>query len=150
MTNFFYDVTNNLKNHPIVSAFGYIFESLHNTLFGKSQINYLLYTPTLNNFPLFKNFALYVVPITLGITIMTFIVFIVMFALTLFKRIDINIKDVVVGSIIKTNGTGEVAPFVKDNSMHTQPIEQEKDIIDSLSKVCKVYTKSIHVLDNFK
>lgn len=61
-----------------------------------------------------------------------------------------NIKDVVVGSIIKTNGTGEVAPFVKDNSMHTQPIEQEKDIIDSLSKVCKVYTKSIHVLDNFK
>lgn len=61
-----------------------------------------------------------------------------------------NIKEVVVGSIIKTNGTGEVAPFVKDNSMHTQPIEQEKDIIDSLSKVCKVYTKSTHVLDNFK
>ena len=61
-----------------------------------------------------------------------------------------NIKDVVVGSIIKTNGTGEVAPFVKDNSMHTQPIVQEKNIIDSLSKVCRVYTKSIHVLEKFK
>lgn len=61
-----------------------------------------------------------------------------------------NIKDVVVGSIIKTNGTGEVAPFVKDNSMYTQPIVQEKNIIDSLSKVCRVYTKSIHVLEKFK
>ena len=61
-----------------------------------------------------------------------------------------NIKDVVVGSIIKTNGTGEVAPFVKDNSMHTQPIVQEKNIIDSLSKICRVYTKSIHVLKKFK
>ena len=70
---------------------------------------------------------------------------------TLYRKVKkYNIKYVVVGSIIKTNGTGEVAPFVKDNSMHTQPIEQEKDIIDSLSKVCKVYTKSIHVLDNFK
>ena len=61
-----------------------------------------------------------------------------------------NIKDVVVGSIIKTNGTGEVAPFVNDNSMHTQPINDEKVIIDSLSKVCNVYTKSIYVLDKFK
>lgn len=60
-----------------------------------------------------------------------------------------NIKDVIVGSIIKTNGTGEVAPFVKNNSMHTQPIEQEKEIIDSLSKVSNVYTKSIHFLKNF-
>ena len=53
------------------------------------------------------------------------------------------------GSIIKTNGTGEVAPFVKDNSMHTQPIKQEKDIIDSFSKVSNVYTKSIHFFKNF-
>lgn len=53
------------------------------------------------------------------------------------------------GSIIKTNGTGEVAPFVKDNSMHTQPIEQEKDIMDALSKVSNVYTKSIHLLKKF-
>lgn len=60
-----------------------------------------------------------------------------------------NIKDVIVGSIIKTNGTGEAAPFVKDNSMHTQPIEQEKNIINSLSKVSNIYTKSIHLLEKF-
>lgn len=69
------------------------------------------------------------------------------------KYIDVikkyNIKDIVVGSIIKTNGTGEVAPFVKDNSMHTEPIEQEKKIIEELSKVSKVYTKSIYVLQQF-
>ena len=39
-----------------------------------------------------------------------------------------------------------VAPFVNDNSMHTEPIEQEKTIIKSLSTVSNVYTKSIHVL----
>ena len=70
------------------------------------------------------------------------------------KYIDLikeySIKDVVVGSIIKTNGTGEVAPFVNDNSMHTEPIEQEKSIIDLISKICNVYTKSIHVLKKFK
>ena len=61
-----------------------------------------------------------------------------------------DIKDVVVGSIIKTNGTGEVAPFVNDNSMRTKPIEQEKELIRLLSKVCNTYTKSIHVLEKFK
>ena len=61
-----------------------------------------------------------------------------------------NIKNVIVGSIIKTNGTGEVAPFVKDNSLFTQPIEQEKEIIKELSKVSNVYTKSIDVLKIFK
>lgn len=68
------------------------------------------------------------------------------------KYIDVikkyGIKHVVVGSIIKTNGTGEVAPFVNDNSMYTEPIEQENDIIKSLSTISKVYTKSIHVLKN--
>lgn len=57
-----------------------------------------------------------------------------------------GIENVVVGSIIKTNGTGEVAPFVNDNSMHTKPIEQEKTIIELLSTISNVYTKSIHVL----
>ena len=70
------------------------------------------------------------------------------------KYIDIikkyNIKNLIVGSIIKTNGTGEVAPFVKDNSLFTQPIEQEKEIIKELSKVSNVYTKSIDVLKIFK
>lgn len=61
-----------------------------------------------------------------------------------------NIKNVIVGSIIKTNGTGEIAPFVKDNSLFTQPIEQEKEIIKELSKVSNVYTKSIDVLKTFK
>ena len=61
-----------------------------------------------------------------------------------------NIKNVIVGSIIKTNGTGEVAPFVKDNSLFTQPIKQEKEIIKELSKVSNVYTKSIDVLKIFK
>lgn len=61
-----------------------------------------------------------------------------------------KISDVVVGSIIKTNGTGEVAPFVNDNSMHTQPIAQEDYIRSRLLKVCNVYTKSIQVLENFK
>ena len=60
-----------------------------------------------------------------------------------------NIKDVIVGSIIKENGTVEVAPFIIDNFMHTQPIEQEKEIINSLSKVSNIYTKSIHVLKKF-
>lgn len=61
-----------------------------------------------------------------------------------------HIKAVIVGSIINTSGNGEVAPFVNDNSMHTQPIEQEKEIIKSLSSVCQVYTKSIHFLEVFK
>lgn len=61
-----------------------------------------------------------------------------------------DIKNVVVGSIIKTNGTGEVTPFVNDNSMHTEPIEQEKTIIKSLSTVSNVYTKSIHVLKHLE
>ena len=54
-----------------------------------------------------------------------------------------NIKDVIVGSIITTKGTGNVAPFVKDNSMHAQPIEQENDIMKALAKVCNVYNGSI-------
>ena len=54
-----------------------------------------------------------------------------------------NIKDVIVGSMITTNGTGKVAPFVKDNSMHAQPIEQENDIMKALAKVCNVYNGSI-------
>lgn len=61
-----------------------------------------------------------------------------------------NIKDVIVGSILKTNGTGEVAPFINDNSIHTKPIDEEKNITDLLSQVSNVYTKSIHVLDKFK
>lgn len=61
-----------------------------------------------------------------------------------------NIKDVVVGSIIKTNGTGEVAPFVNDNSMHASHIEQEDIIIDKLSKLCNVYKKSTYALKQFK
>lgn len=61
-----------------------------------------------------------------------------------------NIKNVVVGSILKTNGTGEVAPFVDDNSMHTKPIKQEDEIREELSKICNVYKKSTHVLDSFK
>ncbi len=60
-----------------------------------------------------------------------------------------DIKDVVVGSIIKINGTGEVAPFINNKSLSTEPVAQEKDIIDSLSKICNVYTKSIHVLEKF-
>lgn len=61
-----------------------------------------------------------------------------------------KIKDVVVGSMIKTNGTGEVAPFVNDNSMHASPIDQEEVIREKLSKVCNVYKKSTHVLEQFK
>lgn len=60
------------------------------------------------------------------------------------------LKDVIVGSIIKTNGTGEVAPFVNDNSMHASPIKQEKEIIEKLSKVCTVHKKSLHVLEKFR
>ena len=54
-----------------------------------------------------------------------------------------NIKDVIVGSIITTKGTGNVAPFVKDNSMHAQPIEQENDIMKALARVSNVYNGSI-------
>ena len=54
-----------------------------------------------------------------------------------------NIKDVIVGSIITTNGIGNVAPFVKDNSMHAQPIEQENDIMKALAKVSNVYNGSM-------
>lgn len=54
-----------------------------------------------------------------------------------------NIKDVIVGSIIKTNGTGSVAPFVKDDSMRAEPIEQEVEIIEKLAKVSNVYNGSM-------
>lgn len=61
-----------------------------------------------------------------------------------------NLQDIVVGSIIKTNGTGEVAPFVNDNSMHASPIKQEQEIIDILSRYCTVHKKSLDVLKKFK
>ena len=86
---------------------------------------------------------LYMKPILYNITIKDIDKYI-----ELIKKYDI--KDVVVGSIIKTNGTVEVAPFVNDNSMYTEPIDQEKIIIELLSKICNVYTKSIHVLEKFK
>ena len=42
-----------------------------------------------------------------------------------------------------------LAPFVNDNSMHAEPIEQEKEIISSLKEVCNVYTKSLQVVGKY-
>lgn len=61
-----------------------------------------------------------------------------------------HIENVVVGSIIKTNGTGEVAPFVSDNSMRNNHIKQEQEIIEALSNNCKVYTRSTQCLQHFR
>lgn len=61
-----------------------------------------------------------------------------------------NIKHTVVGSLIKTNGTGEVAPFINDNSMHNEPIEQEKIITEALKPLCNVYKKSTDVIKTLK
>ena len=61
-----------------------------------------------------------------------------------------NIKDVVVGSMIKKNGTGEIAPFIDNNSLHTEPNNQEKEIIQKLSKICNIYKKSIDVIKNYQ
>lgn len=85
---------------------------------------------------------LYIKPVLYNITIKD---------IDLYKEVikKYNIKDVVVGSIIKTNGKGEVAPFVNDNSMHAEPIEQEKEIISSLKEVCNVYTKSLQVVGKY-
>lgn len=85
---------------------------------------------------------LYIKPVLYNITIKD---------IDLYKEVikKYNIKDVVVGSIIKTNGKGEVAPFVNDNSMHAEPIEQEKEIITSLKEVCNVYTKSLQVVGKY-
>lgn len=85
---------------------------------------------------------LYIKPVLYNITIKD---------IDLYKEVikKYNIKDVVVGSIIKTNGKGEVAPFVNDNSMHAEPIEQEKEIISSLKEVCNVYTKSLQVVSKY-
>lgn len=85
---------------------------------------------------------LYIKPVLYNITIKD---------IDLYKEVikKYNIKDVVVGSIIKTNGKGEVAPFVNDNSMHVEPIEQEKEIISSLKEVCNVYTKSLQVVGKY-
>lgn len=85
---------------------------------------------------------LYIKPVLYNITIKD---------IDLYKEVikKYNIKDVVVGSIIKTNGKGEVAPFVNDNSMHAEPIEQEKEIIFSLKEVCNVYTKSLQVVGKY-
>lgn len=87
--------------------------------------------------------VLYIKPVLYNITIKDIDIYI-----NIIKKY--NIKDVVVGSVFSLNGTGEVAPFVNDNSIHAQPIEQEKDIINSLSSVSKVYTKSLQVINNFK
>lgn len=85
---------------------------------------------------------LYIKPVLYNITIKD---------IDLYKEVikKYNIKDVVVGSIIKTNGKGEVAPFVNDNSMHAEPIEQEKEIISSLKEVCNVYTRSLQVVGKY-
>lgn len=85
---------------------------------------------------------LYIKPVLYNITIKD---------IDLYKEVikKYNIKDVVVGSIIKTNGKGEVAPFVNDNSMHAEPIEQEKEIISYLKEVCNVYTKSLQVVGKY-
>lgn len=85
---------------------------------------------------------LYIKPVLYNITIKD---------IDLYKEVikKYNIKDVVVGSIIKTNGKGEVAPFVNDNSMHAEPIEQEKEIISSLKEICNVYTKSLQVVGKY-
>lgn len=61
-----------------------------------------------------------------------------------------NIKNVVVGSIIKTTGTGIVAPFVDDDSMHAAPIEQENEIIELLSSYATIYKRSTEVLKQYK
>lgn len=83
--------------------------------------------------------VLYIKPVIKGITIKD---------IDLFKEVInyYNIKDVVVGSMINNIGTGEVAPFINDNSMHADHITDEDIITNELSKISNVYKKSLDVL----
>lgn len=65
-----------------------------------------------------------------------------------FKHIIIkyNIKDVVVGSMIDSNGLGDIAPFINDDSLHYNSINDEDIIYNELSKICNVYKRSLEVI----
>lgn len=68
--------------------------------------------------------------------------------ITLIKKYQI--KNVIIGSMINAQGTGDSAPFISDNSLRYNSTSDEEIIKKSLSPYCKIYERSIDFISKIK